>query len=74
MIKQALDNLKINALNPMQEAAIAAAKKGDVILLSPTGLGQNIGLFIAVTGLAGCQYTNRTGNNTGTIARACFTD
>jgi superfamily II DNA/RNA helicase len=43
---QALQNLKINALNPMQEAAINAAKKGDVILLSPTGSGKTLGFLL----------------------------
>jgi ATP-independent RNA helicase DbpA len=46
MIQQALQNLKINALNPMQEAAISAAKKGDVILLSPTGSGKTLGFLL----------------------------
>jgi superfamily II DNA/RNA helicase len=46
MIQQALQNLKINALNPMQEAAINAAKKGDVILLSPTGSGKTLGFLL----------------------------
>src|ERR1700761_3573742 len=51
MIKQALNNLKINALNPMQEAAIAAAKKSDVILLSPTGSGKTLGFLLPLLGL-----------------------
>jgi superfamily II DNA/RNA helicase len=46
MIQQALQNLKINALNPMQMAAIEAAKKGDVILLSPTGSGKTLGFLL----------------------------
>jgi superfamily II DNA/RNA helicase len=46
MIKQALQNLKINALNEMQQAAISAAKKGDVILLSPTGSGKTLGFLL----------------------------
>jgi len=46
MIKQALQNLKIAALNPMQQAAIEAAKKGDVILLSPTGSGKTLGFLL----------------------------
>src|SRR5476651_2170951 len=46
MIKQALLNLKINALNPMQQAAIVAAKTGDVILLSPTGSGKTLGFLL----------------------------
>ncbi|MFD0765046.1 DEAD/DEAH box helicase [Mucilaginibacter lutimaris] len=51
MIQQALTNLKINALNPMQEAAIAAAKKGDVILLSPTGSGKTLGFLLPLLGI-----------------------
>src|ERR1700709_528824 len=51
MIKQALLNLKINALNPMQEAAISAAKKSDVILLSPTGSGKTLGFLLPLLGL-----------------------
>jgi superfamily II DNA/RNA helicase len=50
MIKQALENLKITALNAMQEAAIAAAKKGDVILLSPTGSGKTLGFLLPLLG------------------------
>jgi superfamily II DNA/RNA helicase len=46
MIKQSLENLKITALNAMQEAAIAAAKKSDVILLSPTGSGKTLGFLL----------------------------
>ncbi|MDN3583924.1 DEAD/DEAH box helicase [Mucilaginibacter flavus] len=51
MIKQALANLKINALNPMQEAAISAAKKSDVVLLSPTGSGKTLGFLLPLLGL-----------------------
>jgi superfamily II DNA/RNA helicase len=51
MIKQALENLKIATLNPMQEAAINAAKKGDVILLSPTGSGKTLGFLLPLLGL-----------------------
>jgi ATP-independent RNA helicase DbpA len=51
MIKQALLNLKINALNPMQEAAISAAKKSDVILLSPTGSGKTLGFLLPLLSL-----------------------
>ena len=41
LIIQALGNLKIEALNPMQEASIDAWKEGkDLILLSPTGSGK----------------------------------
>ncbi|MES2276388.1 MAG: DEAD/DEAH box helicase [Bacteroidota bacterium] len=51
MIKQALQNLKIAALNPMQQAAIEAAKKGDVILLSPTGSGKTLGFLLPLLGM-----------------------
>jgi ATP-independent RNA helicase DbpA len=51
MIKQALLNLKINALNEMQQAAITAAKKSDVILLSPTGSGKTLGFLLPLLAL-----------------------
>ena len=51
MIKKALENLKITALNEMQQAAIAAAKKGDVILLSPTGSGKTLGFLLPLLDL-----------------------
>ena len=34
----------------MQEAAIAAAKKSDVILLSPTGSGKTLGFLLPLLG------------------------
>ncbi|WP_419800934.1 DEAD/DEAH box helicase [Mucilaginibacter sp.] len=51
MIKQALANLKISALNEMQQAAIAAAKKGDVILFSPTGSGKTLAFLLPLLSL-----------------------
>jgi superfamily II DNA/RNA helicase len=51
MIQQALQNLKIETLNPMQEAAIAAAKKGDLILLSHTGSGKTLGFLLPLLSL-----------------------
>ncbi|RYE15217.1 MAG: DEAD/DEAH box helicase [Sphingobacteriales bacterium] len=51
MIKQALSKLKIEALNQMQQAALEAAKKGDVILLSPTGSGKTLGFLLPLLGL-----------------------
>ncbi|MGI4021880.1 MAG: DEAD/DEAH box helicase [Janthinobacterium lividum] len=51
MIKQALLNLKINALNEMQQAAIGAAKKSDLILLSPTGSGKTLGFLLPLLDL-----------------------
>jgi superfamily II DNA/RNA helicase len=47
MIKKALDNLKIAALNPMQSAALEAAKKKqDIILHSPTGSGKTLAFLL----------------------------
>ena len=65
MIKQALENLKITALNAMQEAAIAAAKKGDVILLSPTGSGKTLGFLLPLLGTlkADVATVQRDGSN-----------
>ncbi|MEO7214246.1 DEAD/DEAH box helicase [Mucilaginibacter sp.] len=51
MIKQTLQKLNIEKLNPMQEAAIEAAKKGDVILLSPTGSGKTLGFLLPLLSL-----------------------
>lgn len=51
MIDQALSNLGITALNPMQLAALSAAKKGDVILLSPTGSGKTLGFLLPLLNL-----------------------
>lgn len=46
-IIQALSNLKIETLNPMQEAAIDAWKEGkDLILLSPTGSGKTLAYLL----------------------------
>ncbi len=41
----------------MQEAAIAAAKKGDVILLSPTGSGKTLGFLLPLLGLLDANIT-----------------
>lgn len=46
MIKEALANLKINALNEMQQAALSAAEKSNIILLSPTGSGKTLGFLL----------------------------
>ena len=46
MWQQALENLKIAQLNPMQEAALAAAQHHDVVLLSPTGSGKTLGFLL----------------------------
>ena len=46
-ISQALENLKIEALNPMQEASINAWHEGkDLILLSPTGSGKTLAYLL----------------------------
>lgn len=47
MIRTALQNLKIETLNPMQEAALdAVSKDKDVILLSPTGSGKTLAFLL----------------------------
>jgi ATP-independent RNA helicase DbpA len=47
--KPFLDNLKIAKLNPIQEAAIASAKKGhDLLLLAPTGSGKTLAFLFPV--------------------------
>lgn len=46
-ILQALESLKIEALNPMQEASIDAWREGkDLILLSPTGSGKTLAYLL----------------------------
>ena len=46
-INQVLNNLKIEALNPMQQVAIEAWKEGkDLILLSPTGTGKTLAYLL----------------------------
>ncbi len=46
-ISQALESLKIEALNPMQEASIDAWREGkDLILLSPTGSGKTLAYLL----------------------------
>ena len=47
MIENILANLKIERLNPMQEASINAWKEGkDLILLSPTGSGKTLAYLL----------------------------
>ncbi len=47
MISKILESLKIDALNPMQEAMLSASKGGkDMVLLSPTGSGKTIGFLL----------------------------
>ncbi|WP_432709830.1 DEAD/DEAH box helicase [Pedobacter sp.] len=48
-VEKILDNLKIASLNDMQVAAIAAAKKGnDVLLLAPTGSGKTLAFLLPI--------------------------
>jgi ATP-independent RNA helicase DbpA len=51
MLKKSLENLKIAELNEMQHAALNAAKRGDMILLSPTGSGKTLGFLLPLLGL-----------------------
>ena len=45
----ALEKLKINALNPMQQASLDAAKKHkDIVLLSPTGSGKTLAFLLPI--------------------------
>jgi ATP-independent RNA helicase DbpA len=49
MVTETLKNLKIEALNEMQLASIAAAAKGnDLVLLAPTGSGKTLGFLLPV--------------------------
>ena len=49
MLEAILDNLKITALNQMQEAAILATKKGnDILVLAPTGSGKTLAFLLPV--------------------------
>ena len=49
MINKILENLKIAALNEMQIASIEASKKkGDIVLLSPTGSGKTLGFLLPI--------------------------
>lgn len=46
-ITKALESLKIESLNPMQESAVEAWKEGsDLILLSPTGTGKTLAYLL----------------------------
>jgi superfamily II DNA/RNA helicase len=47
--QQILDNLKITALNKMQEAVLDAQRQaGDLLLLSPTGSGKTLGFLLSL--------------------------
>ena len=46
MIKKALENLNITALNAMQDASLNAPEESDMILLSPTGSGKTLGFLL----------------------------
>ena len=46
MLEQALEKLNITTLNPIQEAALAAAADHDMVLLAPTGSGKTLGFLL----------------------------
>nr|WP_068888517.1 DEAD/DEAH box helicase [Pedobacter panaciterrae] len=49
MVEKVLENLKIASLNEMQQASVAAWKKGgDIVLLAPTGSGKTIGFLLPI--------------------------
>lgn len=49
MVNETLKNLKIEALNEMQLASLAAAAKGnDLVLLAPTGSGKTLGFLLPI--------------------------
>ena len=48
MVEKVLKNLKIDALNEMQRAAIHAAANNDTILLSPTGSGKTLAFLLPI--------------------------
>lgn len=50
MIKKALENLNITALNAMQDASLNAPAESDLILLSPTGSGKTLGFLLPLLG------------------------
>lgn len=48
MIQTILQNLHIQALNPMQEAVLPTARNSDVVVLSPTGSGKTLAFLLAI--------------------------
>lgn len=49
MFQPILDRLKITKLNQMQEASLAATKKGnDILVLAPTGSGKTLAFLLSV--------------------------
>mgnify|MGYP002223902071 CR=1 FL=1 len=75
MIENILANLKIERLNPMQEASINAWKEGkDLILLSPTGSGEDVSLSVAFGAEFEAWYNRRTGYSAGSFPGTGFTN
>ena len=68
IIQSALRNLKIEELNPMQEASLEQATgRKDVILLSPTG-SQDIGLSVTFTPYSKTERRQRAGFDSRSFA------
>lgn len=74
MIENILANLKIERLNPMQEASINAWKEGkDLILLSPTGSGKTLAYLLPLVQSLK-RYNRRTGYSAGSFPGTGFTN
>jgi ATP-independent RNA helicase DbpA len=75
MIQKILANLKIEALNEMQQAVLEAAetkKEQDMVLLSPYRLGQNLAFLLPVLQLLKPEVNGCAGADTGAEPRAGY--
>lgn len=75
MIENILANLKIERLNPMQEASINAWKEGkDLILLSPTGSGKTLAYLLPLVQSLKPGITGVPGYSAGSFPGTGFTN